>query len=183
MRVLGVDPGWNATGYGVIDAEAGALRVVAAGVIRPPARQTLGQRLRMLYDVLAGVIAAERPALTVLEAIYTHHEYLNTATLMGHARGVVCLASAQHGLPIVEYSPTHVKKAVTGHGGASKDQVARMVGMWLKTDTSTLAADTTDALALAVAHAQLNRDALPEAGGRRAPRRRTARKLQEITVG
>ncbi|MBI2884759.1 MAG: crossover junction endodeoxyribonuclease RuvC [Candidatus Omnitrophica bacterium] len=182
MRILGIDPGLNATGYGVIEAEGGALSLVTAGVVRPPARQALGLRLRILHEALTQVLSSQRPVLMVLEALYTHHDYLTTATLMAHARGIVCLAGAQHGVPIVEYFPTHVKKAVTGHGAASKDQVARMVGVWLSMETSTLASDTTDALALAVAHAQLHRAAAPALAVKRRSVRAGLRKLQEAAA-
>lgn len=156
-RILGIDPGLNTTGYGVIATEPDRLRLVAAGVIRPPAGRPLGERLARLYDGLNHVIDTHRPTLIVLEALYTHHQYLTTAALMAHARGIACLLSAQHHLPLTEYLPTRIKKALTGYGSASKDQVSRAVGRWLSVEAQGWASDVTDALGLAIAHAQISR--------------------------
>ena len=155
MVIMGIDPGLNATGYGVIATQPDRLQVVAAGVIRPSARQPLAKRVQHLYEALAHVIDAHQPTLAVLESLYTHHQYLTTAALMAHARGVACLASAQRGVEVVEYLPTRVKKALTGYGSASKEQVSRAVGMWLGVDAGEWSSDTTDALALAIAHAHI----------------------------
>lgn len=155
MVILGVDPGLNATGYGVISAEAGQLCVVDAGAIRPPSSRPLGVRLAILYETLGKVITTHHPSVAVLEALFTHHAYLTTAALMAHARGVACLAVAHQQVTQVDYLPTRVKKALTGNGSASKEQVARMVGTWLGRDASSWSADTTDALALAIAHAHI----------------------------
>ena len=167
MIVLGIDPGLNATGYGVIATEEGRLRMLEAGAICPPSNRPLAQRLRILHDGLARVMDAQHPTTVVLEALYTHHQYVTTASLMAHARGVACLAAAQHGLEVVDYLPTRVKKALTGSGAASKDQVARMVGMWLETDPRGWSADATDALALAIAHVHIHEHHAVPAGAAR----------------
>lgn len=153
MRILGIDPGLNATGYGVIDSQAGQFTVVTAGDIRPKATEELGCRLAFIHDALVELIRQHRPAVAVLEKIFTHHAYITTATLMGHARGVACLAAQEQGLILAEYPPTQVKKSVSGNGAASKEQVARMVGQWLGVREVTWSADATDALALAIVHA------------------------------
>jgi crossover junction endodeoxyribonuclease RuvC len=155
MIVLGVDPGLNTTGYGIMRVESDALRMVAAGEIRLP-REALSVRLTHLHDAIEKLISRFRPTTMVLEAVFTHRTYVSTAALMAHARGVACLVGQQHGLTIVEYSPARVKKALTGNGNASKTQVARMVGQWLGRDDPSLSADATDALALAIAHAHMN---------------------------
>jgi len=98
-----------------------------------------------------------RPRAVVLEKIFTHHAHVTTAALMAHARGVACLVTQQHGLPLAEYLPTHVKKSLTGSGAASKDQVARMVGQWLNHLEPSWSRDATDALALAIVHAHAQR--------------------------
>ena len=156
MVILGIDPGLNATGYGVISVQAGQLQVVDAGAIRPSPRQPLGARLSRLYEALGKIMTAHQPSVAVLEALYTHHEYLTTASLMAHARGAVCLALAHHQVPQVDYLPTRMKKALTEKGSASKEQVARMVGTWLGREVSGWSADTTDALALAIVHAHIS---------------------------
>lgn len=160
MTILGIDPGLNATGFGVIRSDDGRIQLITAGALRPSPRQPLAKRLLELYEGLSRVIKTTQPALAVLEGLYTHHAYLTTATLMAHARGVACLVSSQHGLQVVEYLPTRVKKALTGNGGASKEQVARMVETWLRTRDPAWSSDATDALALAIAHAQISRSPL-----------------------
>lgn len=155
MVILGIDPGLNATGYGVISAEAGHLQLVDAGTIRPSPRQSLGGRLARLYEALEKIVMTHHPTVAVLEALYTHHDYLTTATLMAHARGVACLAMARHQLEQVDYLPTRLKKSLTGNGAASKEQVARMVTAWLGVEDPSWSSDATDALALAIAHAHI----------------------------
>ncbi|MBI3324636.1 MAG: crossover junction endodeoxyribonuclease RuvC [Candidatus Omnitrophica bacterium] len=173
MRILGIDPGLNTTGYGVIEAEGGQFVLQEAGAIRPSPRQPLAQRLRQLHEGLSRVIRTALPQLTVLEAVFVHYQHVTTAALMAHARAVACLVSAQHDIPVVEYLPTRIKKALTGHGAASKDQVAKAVALWLgKADPAWLS-DTTDALALAIAHAHISRvpaalQPLPRSQTRRA---------------
>lgn len=155
MRILGIDPGLNATGYGIIEAQSGRFTVVTAGDIRPSAKQALGRRLAYIHDGLAELICQHRPTVAVLEKIFTHHAYITTATLMGHARGVACLAAQEHGLTLAEYPPTQVKKTLSGNGAASKEQVARMVGQWLGFRDAAWSTDATDALALALAYAHI----------------------------
>ena len=155
MIVLGVDPGLNATGYGVMSVTGGQLRVLAAGEIRTPKGQPLATRLEQLHHELSDLITRYHPATMVIETVFTHHRYPSTAALMAHARGVACLAAQSHGLELAEYSPARMKKALTGNGNASKTQVARMVGQWLGRDDTALSADATDALALAIAHVHM----------------------------
>ena len=163
MIILGVDPGLNATGYGVIEALPSASRVIAAGDIRPPRTQPLAERLGFIHVTLTRLISRYHPEIVVLEKIFTHHSHVTTAALMGHARGAACLAAQERGLPLAEYPPTQVKKSLTGNGHASKEQVARMVGRWLHFADPDWSVDATDALALAIVHAhmELQRRNLP----------------------
>lgn len=153
MIVLGIDPGLNATGYGIITTQGSELRVITAGDIRPPAKQPLADRLACIHHALTEVISRYRPTVAVLEKIFTHHAYVTTASLMGHARGVACLAAQEQGLTVAEYPPTQVKKSLSGNGAASKQQVARMVGQWLGHAERSWSTDATDALALAIVYA------------------------------
>lgn len=164
MVILGVDPGLNRTGYGIIDSAASRLRFIAAGDIRPPRTGALPARLAVIHRALSQLIAQFQPQIAVLEQIFTHHAYVNTATLMGHARGAACLAVQEHGLALAEYPPAQVKKSVAGNGAASKAQVARMVSQWLQASDPAWSSDATDALALAIVHAHLGRaqERLPE---------------------
>ena len=150
---MGVDPGLNATGYGLLEIGSGRLRLVAAGDIRPPRHEPLEERLGIIRDALSDLIVRHHPDTVVLEKLFTHHAHVTTAALMGHARGAACLAARDHGLPLAEYPPTQVKKSLTGRGHATKDQVARMVGQRLGVPGADWSADASDALALAIVHA------------------------------
>ena len=168
--VLGIDPGLRATGYGIIGVDDGRLRVITAGDIRPPQGQPLPSRLEFLHEAFSRLIGRYHPATMVLEMVFTHHSYVTTAALMAHARGVACLAAEEHGLAFSEYPPARIKKALTGNGNASKTQVARMVGRWVGQDDTSLSADATDALALAIAHVHMARQhsRIPMGGRRRS---------------
>jgi crossover junction endodeoxyribonuclease RuvC len=155
MVILGIDPGLGITGFGVIDAAHDRLQLLAAGDIRPPKQQPLASRLGILHDALADVMVQQQPAVCVLEQLYTHHEHVTTAAMMAHARGVACLVAQQQQVPLVEYPPNRVKKALTGHGIASKEQVAQMVAYWIGRRDPSWSWDVTDALALAIAHAHM----------------------------
>ena len=158
MVILGVDPGLNATGYGIIETlPTQRLRLIAAGDIRPPNTSPLSERLGVIHDALSQLISRYRAETVVLETLFTHHRHVTTAALMAHARGVACLTAQEHRVPLAEYPPTRVKKSLTGHGHASKEQVARMVGRWLHGTDPSWSADATDALALAIIHAHTER--------------------------
>ena len=149
---MGVDPGLNATGYGFLEAGA-RLRLISAGEIRPPRALPIEQRLGLIRDELVVLMSRYRPGAVVLEKLFTHHEHVTTAALMGHARGAACLAARDHGAPLAEYPPTQVKKSLTGSGHATKDQMGRMVSTWLGVANPGWSADAADALALAIVHA------------------------------
>ena len=155
MVIVGIDPGLNATGYGSIRTEGRRVHFIAAGDIRPPRSRPLAERLQHLHLALAELLSAQRPDVVVLEMVYTHQSYVNTAALMAHARGIACLVTQQHRVPLMEYSPARVKKALTGRGAASKDQVAQMVTQWLGIRDPAWSYDATDALALAIAHTHM----------------------------
>ena len=152
-RVLGIDPGLNVTGYGVIDfCQGTAAALVEAGVVRTRARGTLPERLAQLHAGIAEVIAAFAPQVMALEQLYTHYQRPRTATLMGHARGVICLAAAQAGLSVFPYPATQVKRLLTGSGRAAKAQVQQAVGSELRLATPAEPHDVADALAVALCH-------------------------------
>ena len=156
MIILGIDPGLNATGYGVIDAQGGRWTLVTAGDLRPSRQRPLAERLAFIHEGLTALIRRCHPQTAVLEMIFTHQAYQATAALMAHARGVACLAVQEQGLAMAEYPPARIKQALTGHGAASKAQVARMVEQWLGVADPSWSADATDALALALAHAHMD---------------------------
>ena len=155
MIILGIDPGLNVTGYGVINALGRELKLITAGDIRPHRNKSLPQRLEELHAALCLLIRRQHPETIVLEMVFSHQDYVGTAARMAHARGVACLAAQQAGIPLVEYPTARVKKAITGRGAAEKEQVAQMVHRWMGCRDPSWSLDATDALALAIAHAHL----------------------------
>lgn len=152
VRIIGIDPGLEATGYGVIDVARG-YRVVEAGVIRTTGRMGIAGRLWRLHEQVSEVLAEHRPEVAVLEELYAQYRHPVTAIKMGHARGVICLAVAQAGVSLIGYTAKRIRKAVTGNGNAGKEQVARMAAHWLGLRRVPTPTDVTDALAAAMGHA------------------------------
>lgn len=153
MRLIGLDPGLRHTGWGVIEAEAHGLRFLACGVVASDDARPLAERLGSLYDGLAEVVARWRPAEAAVEETVVNRNPLSSLKL-GHARGVVLLAASHAGLPVAEYAAKQVKRAVTGTGGAHKEQVAVMV-RFLLPGCGVMPADAADALAVAICHAHV----------------------------
>lgn len=151
MRIIGLDPGLRATGWGVILAEGSRLSHVAHGTIRTNPDDELAWRLRTVHDALAAVLAEWQPAAAAVEETFVNQNPASTLKL-GQVRGVVLLAPALCGLPVAEYAPTVVKKAVVGTGAAAKEQVHAMVGRLLP-GVKVAGADAADALAVAICHA------------------------------
>ena len=148
MIVLGIDPGSRRCGYGVVAREGGRLRVVASGVVAP-GDHPVAERLAVILDGLADVIARTGPGEVAVEQVFAGVSP-RSALVLGQARGVALAASARAGLPIYEYQPTEVKLAFTGSGRASKEQMVRTARSLLGVEAEL--ADEADALALAVCH-------------------------------
>jgi crossover junction endodeoxyribonuclease RuvC len=151
MRVLGLDPGLRATGWGVIEAAPGRLRYLACGVVRAPPEGPLARRLEALYDGLVAVIGGHTPDRAAVEETVVNVN-ASSSLKLGQARGVVLLAAARAGLEVAEYAARTVKRAVTGTGSASKEQVAMMVRTLLP-GALDAGPDAMDALAVAICHA------------------------------
>jgi crossover junction endodeoxyribonuclease RuvC len=150
MIVLGIDPGLSATGYAVLEAANGRLRVCESGCARSAARQPLETRVRAIYDGIGEVLGRWRPQVAVLEGLYSEYGFPRTAILMGHVRGVICLAAGQCGARVVEVSPAEVKQALTGAGRASKEQIRRAVTRMLGLAKPPESEHVCDALGLAL---------------------------------
>lgn len=150
IRILGVDPGLNATGWGVISQDGARLSLIAHGVIKAPSKAPMAQRLLFIHDALEALIADHRPDEAAVEDQFVAANP-GTALKLGQARAAAMLAPARSGLPVAEYAPRLVKKAVVGTGAAEKAQVAAMVKMLLP--GSKAEADDADALAIAICHA------------------------------
>ncbi|MFH0753654.1 MAG: crossover junction endodeoxyribonuclease RuvC [Candidatus Omnitrophota bacterium] len=153
MKVMGIDPGLKATGYGVVVLVKNERPVVIeAGVITPDSRVPLQEKLLKIHQHLTDIVDRQKPDVVVLEKIYSHTAHPMTAAVMGHARGVICLVCAQKGVVLKEESPKRVRKAVVGNGNASKEQTRRVVAGFLNIDPQKLTLDTSDALALALGY-------------------------------
>ena len=152
QRILGIDPGLNVTGYGVLDCVGGTLRLCEAGIVRGRSRGSITRRVAEIHRGVADVIAALRPTVMAVEELYSHYKRPKTAILMGHARGVICLAAAEAGIPVVHYSATQVKKILTGSGRAGKAQVQRAIQRELALADAPEPHDVADALAIALCH-------------------------------
>lgn len=150
MRVLGLDPGSRKTGWGVVERAARGVRYVACGHAAPAARLSLAERLHSIVCEIDEVIARHRPDQVVVESAF-HHEFARSTLVLGHIRGALLVAAVRRGLPVAEYAPRAIKLAVTGRGGAAKEQVAAMVKMQLQLDRLPQA-DAADALAGALCH-------------------------------
>ncbi|KAA1260211.1 Crossover junction endodeoxyribonuclease RuvC [Rubripirellula obstinata] len=154
-RILGIDPGLNTTGYGVVDFDGLKFRMVEAGVVRSRAKGTIQSRVNEIFSGVREVIEDHHPDLLSLEQLFSHYSRPTTAILMGHARGVICLAAAQFALDVVHLEPTKVKKVMTGNGRASKAQMQLAVKMQLDLEFAPEPHDVADALAIAICGHQL----------------------------
>ncbi|PWE18753.1 crossover junction endodeoxyribonuclease RuvC [Marinicauda salina] len=150
IRILGIDPGLNATGWGLIDQAGSRLSLVGHGVVRPPAKAPMAERLRAIHDAIEALIAEHGPVEAAVEDQFVSAN-AGSALKLGQARAAAVLAPARAGLPVAEYAPRLVKKALVGTGSADKAQVAAMVAALLPGARAT--GDAADALAVAVCHA------------------------------
>jgi len=157
VRILGVDPGLRITGYGIIDVRREVASLVEGGIITPSVRVPLERRLGELHAELCDVLAATQPDVMVIEELWSGYKNPTTAVLMGHARGVLCLAADVHGVRVRHLVHSHVKRALTGSGAARKEQVKRVVMLQLELRTVPEPDDVSDALALALALANIER--------------------------
>lgn len=165
-RVLGIDPGLHITGYGLLEGAQPRPRLCEAGVVRGPDKGPLAWRLGEIYKGVVEVIEATRPTVMALEELYSHYQRPRTAILMGHARGVICLAATLAGIPVCSYTATQVKRILTGAGRAPKGQMQRAIQFELGLAQPPDPPDVADALALALCHYYLK---VKPSAGREAP--------------
>ena len=148
-RVVGFDPGLNITGYGVVECRGATVRLIEAGTVRSKG-ETLEERLLTIHAGVAEVIGAFKPNAMAIEQVFSHAKFPKTAILLGHARGVICLAGVQAGLAVHHYLPNRVKSTLTGSGHAGKEQIQSAVQRELGLATKPKPADAADALAVAL---------------------------------
>ena len=151
MRLIGLDPSLVQTGWGIVDVQGRDLSFVASGAIRTRSGHPMAERLGLIDDELGRVLALHEPDEAALEQVFGNRNPRSTLAL-GQARGAVFVAVARRRLPVHEYAATTVKQAVTGHGHASKEQVAALVRMQLPRSVAKTH-DASDALAVAICHA------------------------------
>jgi crossover junction endodeoxyribonuclease RuvC len=152
IKILGIDPGLNVTGYGIIQiAKAKEPQLLSYGTIRTAAKAPLSDRVFKIYDALNKMMINEQPKTIAIETIF-YADNVKTAIVMGHARGAALVAARQNSDLVAEYSPREIKLAVTGTGGAVKSQVNFMVKNLLRVHDPIKPDDASDALAVAICH-------------------------------
>ena len=150
--ILGIDPGTAITGYGVVARESGgAVSLVECGVVRTSSGEVLAVRIREIYEAVSTLITRHTPSVVVVEDVFLGKN-VQSALKLGHARGAILLAAALGDIPIAEYSPREIKKAVVGNGNATKDQVGFMVQQQLRLKSPPSPADAADGVAAALCY-------------------------------
>jgi len=153
MVIVGVDPGVRVTGVVIVEAKSrGSFTIRHTEEIATDVKTPLSERLNCIFNHLSEIILSFHPDTIVLEKLYSHYRHPATSILLGHARGVVVLLSAQMKVPLIEYSATQVKKAVTSSGTASKEQVKKMVSYLSGLDEPLESEHISDALALVITY-------------------------------
>lgn len=155
-RVIGVDPGLTITGFGILDYKGGQIRTVAFGTIKPPAKESLPNRLEYLNSHMTELLEKFEPNAFAIEDTF-FSQNVKSALLLGQARGVLLLAAASKGIPSMDYAPRKVKQSVVGNGAADKTQVQYMVQQILKMDVPPKPLDVSDALAIGLCHINQNK--------------------------
>lgn len=152
LRILGVDPGLQVTGYAVVEAKREGPVLCEGGVVRSCAAARQEQRIAEIFEGLTEVLATFRPGVMVVEQLFSAGRYPRTALVLAHVRGVICLAAAQSHIPVVHYTATRIKKLVTGNGRAPKGQMQDAMQAELCLARVPEPSDVADALALALGH-------------------------------
>jgi crossover junction endodeoxyribonuclease RuvC len=156
QRTIGVDPGLNNTGFGILDYKGSKIKVVAYGLISPPAKESIPNRLEYLNSHMNDLIDKFNPMSMAIEDSF-YSQNVKSAILLGQARGVLLLSASSRGIPSMVYAPRKVKQSVTGSGSSSKKQVKYMVEKILKIDKNISSLDITDALAIGLCHINQNK--------------------------
>jgi crossover junction endodeoxyribonuclease RuvC len=151
MRIIGIDPGSNITGYGIVELSGGGMRHIESGNIAPARGTPLPRRLLEICDGLSALIGRHRPDAAAIEDVFVSKN-ARSSLLLGHARGAAMIAACRAGLAVEEYQPSQVKQAVAGTGRATKEQMQLMVRAILRLP-EVACEDASDALAVAICHA------------------------------
>jgi crossover junction endodeoxyribonuclease RuvC len=160
VRIFGIDPGSQRTGYGCVERIGSRQTLVACGSLSGPPRATFPDKLNAIHDGLTMLLTRHRPDCVAIEDIF-HARNVRSALKLGEARGVALLAASEAGVPVVSYAPAAIKRAVVGYGRAEKHQVQHMVKLLLGLDQPPTPHDVADALAVALCHLQSSMGAIP----------------------
>ena len=151
MRVFGIDPGSERTGYGCVDTDGRVTRLVTCGAVRALPNDAFPERLARIHRELSALLGHCTPDCVAIENVF-HAVNVRSALKLGHARGVAMLAAVEAGCPVAEYSPTEIKRCVVGYGRADKQQVQQMIKLLLGLTQVPSPHDAADALAVAICH-------------------------------
>ena len=153
MRILGIDPGYGITGFGILDAQRGSTRLVGCGAITTPAGMDFSARLEIIYNDMCDLLKKAKPDAVAIEELF-FGQNVTTGIGVAQSRGVILLAIRQAGLPVFSYKPSQVKQAVVGYGNATKRQVQDMTKRLLGLQAMPKPDDAADAIAIALCHAR-----------------------------
>ena len=162
MRILGIDPGYGITGFGVIEADRGKQSLITCGAITTPAGMDFSARLEIIYNDMTELIRATKPDAVAIEELF-FGQNVTTGIGVAQSRGVILLAIQQAGIPIYQYKPAQVKQSVVGYGNATKHQVQDMTRRLLHLQSVPKPDDAADAIAIALCHARSSTSLLAKA--------------------
>ena len=162
MRILGIDPGYGITGFGIVEADRGNLQLIGCGAITTPAGMDFSARLEIIYEDMRKLLEQTKPEAVAIEELF-FGQNVTTGIGVAQSRGVILLAIRQAGLPVFSYKPMQVKQAVVGYGNATKHQVQDMTKRLLKLSAMPKPDDAADAIAIALCHARSNTSLIAQA--------------------
>tara|TARA_Y100001970_G_C14190239_1_gene834913 strand:- start:1106 stop:1579 length:474 start_codon:yes stop_codon:yes gene_type:complete len=151
LKIIGIDPGLVCTGFGVIDSSGNNLKVIDFGIIKADPKDSLSQRLKTIYDDVKEIVEMYKPSVMSIEEVF-YGKNVKSALLLGHARAVPMVVSANYNMPLYEFSSRKIKQSITGNGNATKEQVQFMVKNILLMDSLPQPLDASDALAIAICY-------------------------------
>ena len=163
MRILGIDPGYGITGFGIIDAQRGSTQLLGCGAITTPAGMDFSARLEIIYEDMRALLEKAKPDAVAIEELF-FGQNVTTGIGVAQSRGVILLAIHQAGLPVTSYKPSQVKQAVVGYGNATKHQVQDMTKRLLGLQQMPKPDDAADAIAIALCHARSSTYLLARSG-------------------
>jgi crossover junction endodeoxyribonuclease RuvC len=173
VKIFGIDPGSDRTGYGCVESSGSRHRLVTCGILSAPARATFPEKLLVIHRGLKALLERHRPECMAIENIF-YAKNVRSALKLGHARGVALLAASEASIPVVEYSPAEIKRSVVGYGRAEKAQVQAMMKLLLGLDAAPSPHDVADALAVALCHIHTSTSGIGWAGPANGTTPRTA---------